>query len=61
MTYKVPVEDEEGNRTYKTLLYNLSGCAKGGRALAIMGPSGAGKTTLMGAITGKLYNPEAIL
>lgn len=60
LTYKVPVEDENGNVTYKTLLYNLSGCAKGGRVLAIMGPSGAGKTTLMGAITGKLFNATAI-
>lgn len=60
LTYKVPVEDDDGNITYKTLLYNLSGCAKGGRVLAIMGPSGAGKTTLMGTITGKLYNSAAI-
>lgn len=60
LTYKVPVEDEHGNISYKTLLYNLSGTAKGGRVLAIMGPSGAGKTTLMGTITGKLFNPKAI-
>ncbi|KAH9600687.1 ABC transporter-like [Trypanosoma melophagium] len=61
LTYRVPVEDEDGNVTEKTLLYNLSGTALGGRVLAIMGPSGAGKTTLMGAITGKLYNPKATL
>lgn len=60
LTYKVPVEDDNGNIFYKTLLFNLSGCAKGGRVLAIMGPSGAGKTTLMGAITGKLFNPSAV-
>ncbi|XQJ25948.1 ATP-binding cassette protein subfamily G, member 4, putative [Leishmania guyanensis] len=59
LTYQVPVEDKDGNVTYKTLLFNLSGCAKGGRVLAIMGPSGAGKTTLMGTITGKLYNATA--
>ena len=59
LTYQVPVEDKNGNITYKTLLFNLSGCAKGGRVLAIMGPSGAGKTTLMGTITGKLYNATA--
>ncbi|ORC88154.1 ABC transporter [Trypanosoma theileri] len=61
LTYRVPVEDDDGNVTEKTLLYNLSGTALGGRVLAIMGPSGAGKTTLMGAITGKLYNPKATL
>lgn len=60
LTYKVPIEDKDGNITYKTLLFNLSGCAKGGRVLSIMGPSGAGKTTLMGTITGKLYNASAI-
>eukprot|EP00796_Vickermania_ingenoplastis_P001340 gene1340-781_t len=60
LTYKVPVEDDNGNIYYKTLLFNLSGCAKGGRVLAIMGPSGAGKTTLMGTITGKLFNATAI-
>lgn len=60
LTYKVPVEDSNGNIFYKTLLFNLSGCAKGGRVLAIMGPSGAGKTTLMGTITGKLFNASAI-
>ncbi|RNF22252.1 putative ABC transporter [Trypanosoma conorhini] len=59
LTYRVPVEDDDGNTTYKTLLYNLSGTAVGGRVLAIMGPSGAGKTTLLGAITGKLYNAKA--
>ncbi|EAN89676.1 putative ABC transporter [Trypanosoma cruzi] len=61
LTYRVPVEDDDGNVTYKTLLYNLSGTALGGRVLAIMGPSGAGKTTLMGTITGKLYNAKAKL
>ncbi|EPY22344.1 ATP-binding protein cassette protein subfamily G, member 4 [Strigomonas culicis] len=60
LTYKVPVEDKDGNTVYKTLLFNLSGCAKGGRVLSIMGPSGAGKTTLMGTITGKLFNKAAI-
>ncbi|KAG5482727.1 hypothetical protein CUR178_06764 [Leishmania enriettii] len=59
LTYQVPVEDKDGNIAYKTLLFNLSGCAKGGRVLAIMGPSGAGKTTFMGTITGKLYNATA--
>ncbi|ESL08515.1 ABC transporter [Trypanosoma rangeli SC58] len=59
LTYSVPVEDDDGNMGHKTLLYNMSGTAVGGRLLAIMGPSGAGKTTLMGAITGKLYNAKA--
>ncbi|KEG12636.1 putative ABC transporter [Trypanosoma grayi] len=61
LTYKVPVEDDDGNTTQKTLLYNLSGTALGGRVLAIMGPSGAGKTTFMGAITGKLYNASSTM
>ncbi|KAG8341218.1 putative ABC transporter ABC 2 type transporter [Trypanosoma vivax] len=54
LTYRVSVKGAQK----KTLLHNVSGTALGGRVLAIMGPSGAGKTTLMSAITGRLSNTE---
>eukprot|EP00525_Craspedostauros_australis_P001096 CAMPEP_0198122952 /NCGR_PEP_ID=MMETSP1442-20131203/36296_1 /TAXON_ID= /ORGANISM="Craspedostauros australis, Strain CCMP3328" /LENGTH=100 /DNA_ID=CAMNT_0043782069 /DNA_START=136 /DNA_END=435 /DNA_ORIENTATION=- len=39
-----------GNKK-KHILENVSGKVKHGRVLAIMGPSGAGKTTLINALT----------
>ena len=50
LSYKVVEKDA----TEKFLLHPTSGTAIGGRLLAVMGPSGAGKTTLMNAITGRL-------
>jgi ABC-type multidrug transport system ATPase subunit len=53
LNYDVEAVDHDGV-AMKTLLHNVSGTARGGRVLAVMGPSGAGKTTLMSAIIGRL-------
>lgn len=52
--YHVKVDDGNGESSMKPLLCNVTGTARGGRVLAIMGPSGAGKTTLMNGIIGRL-------
>jgi len=41
------------NGSKKKVLNNVTGCLKSGRITAIMGPSGAGKTTFMNVIAGK--------
>ncbi|CCW65741.1 unnamed protein product [Phytomonas sp. EM1] len=61
LTYEVRVKGKKGEANYKPLIYNLSGRAKAGRVLAIMGPSGAGKTTFLGCITGSLSNSSAVM
>lgn len=58
LAFQVPAKDSDGRKIKKTLIHKMSGTALGGRVLAIMGPSGAGKTTLMSAITGKLHGTE---
>lgn len=37
----------------KNILNNLNGSVKSGQVTAILGPSGAGKTSLLGCLTGK--------
>ncbi|CUF95774.1 ABC transporter, putative, partial [Bodo saltans] len=54
LNYDVQVTGDDGLPATKTLLHNVSGTARGGRVLAVMGPSGAGKTTLMSGIIGRL-------
>ncbi len=44
LTYKVP---------QKTILNNVSGFFKSGNITAIMGPSGSGKSSLLGCISGQ--------
>lgn len=52
--YHVKVVGDDGEPAMKPLLCNVTGTARGGRVLAVMGPSGAGKTTLMNGIIGRL-------
>ena len=62
MTYSVEVDNElhasdplnQPKKVMRTLLHNMSGTARGSRVMAIMGPSGAGKTTLMSSFMGRL-------
>ena len=62
MTYRVEVDNplhaddpaNEPKKVMRTLLHNMSGTARGSRVMAIMGPSGAGKTTLMSSFMGRL-------
>ena len=62
MTYRVEVDNplhaddpiNQPKKVMRTLLHNMSGTARGSRVMAIMGPSGAGKTTLMSSFMGRL-------
>lgn len=63
VTYNVEIDNSDAHKAdpssqpkkrWRKLLDNMSGIALPGRTLAIMGPSGAGKTTLMSALTGRL-------
>lgn len=62
MTYRVEIDNEkyaedpanQPKKVMRTLLHNMSGTARGSRVMAIMGPSGAGKTTLMSSFMGRL-------
>ncbi|XP_018565617.1 protein scarlet [Anoplophora glabripennis] len=45
----------------KKILSNVSGFATSNSLIAVMGPSGAGKTTFLGAISGKLKGKEGTL
>ena len=54
--YKVLLDD--ARKSEKCLVAPTTGTAIGGRLLAIMGPSGAGKTTLMNATTGRLQRDK---
>lgn len=63
VTYNVEIDNSDSHKAdpaneppkkWRKLLNNMSGIARPGRTLAIMGPSGAGKTTLMSALTGRL-------
>ena len=54
LTYKVIDEKEsklKGTNIEKIILNNLTGCFRHGRLTAIMGPSGAGKTSLLEVIS----------
>lgn len=55
LTYKVKVKDN-GKYFYKTILDNVSGICKSGETTAILGPSGAGKTSLLNILTKRIRN-----
>ena len=51
--FTVPAKGADGKPTEKKILSNISATVKSGHVLAIMGPSGAGKTTLINVSTGR--------
>lgn len=53
----ISVKVKLGKKDSKTILHDLSGHAKQGELMAIMGPSGAGKTTFLGTL-GKKINSK---
>jgi len=55
INYNVVIKDPI-TKTYKekTILHNVSGSAESGQLLAIMGPTGCGKTSLMNILAAKL-------
>lgn len=50
---QIPIPCRKQEKVDKVLLKNLTGYARPGHLLAIMGPSGAGKTTLMNLLAGR--------
>jgi len=54
LTYTVSTKDEEGNAVQKEILHSVEGYANPGELLVIMGPSGAGKTTLMNLLANRV-------
>lgn len=57
LTYKVDVTLNK-QKTEKTILSQLSGAALPGEVLAIMGPSGGGKTSLLNVLAGRVKAQE---
>eukprot|EP00762_Andalucia_godoyi_P002220 ANDGO_07546.mRNA.1 ABC transporter G family member 24 len=45
----------------KTILANVSGVLRAGRVAAIMGPSGAGKTTFLSVLSGKVKKSKGVI
>lgn len=53
---------EDGTKTdgFATILHDVSGAAEPGEVVAIMGPSGAGKTTLVDILAGKAKSGKIV-
>ncbi|KAK8685689.1 hypothetical protein V6N13_041686 [Hibiscus sabdariffa] len=54
VTYKVPVKDGKKSETNKYILHGITGLVHPGELLALMGPSGGGKTTLLNLLSGRV-------
>lgn len=51
--YKVPEKGERCSEEGKYILHGITGSVRPGEILALMGPSGGGKTTLLNILSGR--------
>ncbi|KAE8721104.1 ABC transporter G family member 22 [Hibiscus syriacus] len=54
VTYKIPVKGEKNSDANKYILHGITGLVHPGEVLALMGPSGGGKTTLLNLLGGRM-------
>ncbi|KAK3028855.1 hypothetical protein RJ639_038540 [Escallonia herrerae] len=59
--YKVTVKREKHSTAEKRILHGITGSVSPGEVLALMGPSGGGKTTLLNLLSGKVKNNEGTI
>ncbi|KAJ4954216.1 hypothetical protein NE237_031048 [Protea cynaroides] len=57
--YKVPVNGGKKANSEKYILHGITGSVQPGEVLALMGPSGGGKTTLLNVLGGRLRSHNA--
>ncbi|XP_042479099.1 ABC transporter G family member 22-like isoform X2 [Macadamia integrifolia] len=57
--FKVPVNGGKKADCEKYILHGITGSVQAGEVLALMGPSGGGKTTLLNVLSGRVRNHNA--
>lgn len=61
INYSVPIKSADGKTASKPILTNVTADFRSGRMTAVMGASGAGKTSLLYAMAGELPNTGSLL